>query len=312
MNQILSVDLSEKSRKNKKLSIRAVVIFFCIILILFGSATATIGIYLNINQENNKPVEVVVENTDKPRIDVVKSPYKLTITATSDDNIISSISYKWDDEEETPINGNNQNRLSCEIEIKEGTHKLTITATDDKKQRETLVEQFTGVPKYAPTINLSQDIKLAPDDNKIKIDCESKTIIKEIICYFDNDDEIKEEINQEKGSIFIESKQGPHILTVKVIDENEREYTEEKKIYIPILSITDSEDGESFIIKASDQRGIDKVVIDMNGVRNEENNINSSSYEKSLKLNNGKNLLVVSITNSDGLSTTEGKLKRDN
>ena len=46
MNQILSVEINRNQKKEKKkLSIKSIVIFFCIMLIIFGGATISIGMY---------------------------------------------------------------------------------------------------------------------------------------------------------------------------------------------------------------------------------------------------------------------------
>lgn len=102
---------------------------------------------------NNQEIETTKEFNktpgEKPVITTeIGQDAKLKITATSG-NAIKYITYKWDDEEETKVDAQNETDTTIEIKIdvKRGNHKLTVTAVDVEDNEETITKPFNGVNK---------------------------------------------------------------------------------------------------------------------------------------------------------------------
>ena len=106
MNQILSVENPKNTRKKigrdgNKASIKSVVIFFCIILIIFGISVTALGIYSLNNKDEVPSVDSATRNI---RIDVIQNATELDVDVTSV-NEIAKIEYTWDESEKQEISG---------------------------------------------------------------------------------------------------------------------------------------------------------------------------------------------------------------
>lgn len=295
MNQILSVEINKSKRKeNKKLSIKSIVIFFCIMLIIFGGATASIGLFLQ--SKNNVSSSGITNNNLK--VEAVQGDSETLNITASGENAIDKIIYKWNNEEETQVNGNNQKQMNLDINVPIGNNILKLTVTDVKGNSKTFEKTYVGTVQYKPEIKLSQD------GNILKIACDSEKIIDYISYSFDSEETKTQNISNQNAEIPIEIKNidGEHKLTIIVSNQDGEKYQETKSIYIPKVEIVT--DKEKFIINASDTRTITKVSINLNGEASEKE-INDTTYSDELKLQDGENKLILVVYNSDGLSTTK-------
>lgn len=295
MNQILSVEINKSKRKeNKKLSIKSIVIFFCIMLIIFGGATASIGLFLQ--SKNNVSSSGTTNNNLK--VEAVQGDSETLNITASGENAIDKIIYNWNNEEETQVNGNNQKQMNLDINVPIGNNILKLTVTDVKGNSKTFEKTYVGTVQYKPEIKLSQD------GNILKIACDSEKIIDYISYSFDSEETKTQNISNQNAEIPIEIKNidGEHKLTIIVSNQDGEKYQETKSIYIPKVEIVT--DKENFIINASDTRTITKVSINLNGETSEKE-INDTTYSDELKLQDGENRLILVVYNSDGLSTTK-------
>lgn len=93
---------------------------------------------------------------EKPKIDleVIGNYVKVEVT---DDTEIKYMSYKWNEEEETVIqaDGNNKKIITTQIEVRKGENKLTVKAVDSTGNSWTEDRTYRGVTK--PTIDVGQD-----------------------------------------------------------------------------------------------------------------------------------------------------------
>ena len=298
MNQILSVNMPNKTNnKNKKIAIKPIIIFFCIILLIFGISMIAIGISANIKSGNSKNNDnLFIE--DKPKIQIVQGSSTLNVAVSSEKGV-DKIIYKWNNEDATQINGNNEKTMSVEIKIPLGRNILSITATDKEGVNETFEKEYTGIEEYKPEIILSQK------NNLLNLKCISESAIKYISYHFDQDEEKLEEINNLNGEAFIKIIEGKHTLSVKVVDINERQYEEKKEIYIPILKAKTSVDRKKFTITAEDERGLAKIEVTVNGEKITKD-ISGTSYTEEFELKEGEDRIIVSVTNIDNLSIIKG------
>ena len=102
MNQILSVEMPKKKARKKisggqgnKASTKSVVIFFSVVLIIFGIGLIGVSIYSMLGK-NNQVASKTQNNL--PRIDVTQNATELEIEISCDSQI-SSIEYNWEGKE---------------------------------------------------------------------------------------------------------------------------------------------------------------------------------------------------------------------
>ncbi|MCL2859514.1 MAG: hypothetical protein FWF46_02855 [Oscillospiraceae bacterium] len=87
----------------------------------------------------------------------VGSDSKLEITArTTTSTILSYITYKWDNGDETKINAtDDQTTINATIDIPDGTHTVTVVAVKENGVDATQQGTYTGIKK--PTISVVED-----------------------------------------------------------------------------------------------------------------------------------------------------------
>lgn len=296
MNQILSVDMPKHNNRrkikgeNKKASTKSVVLFFCIVLVVFGLALVGIGVFAMTNspKEVTKPQTVDVY---KPRIDVTQNATELEIEI-SGENEISKIEYSWEDGEKEQIEGNGTNLLETSIVIPSGTKTLNLIVTDINGNTTNYSKEFVG-PNELESVQLTE-----AEGNKIKVLCQETKQISYISYFYDNEAENRQEVNgSNQAEIEIATKEGEHLLTIKVGFADGTVAQKSSKLYVPTATVTT--DGNNFMISAQDKRNITKVTMNFNGQESQED-VNSQNFEKTLPLQNGENRLILTVYNADG------------
>lgn len=298
MNQILSVEMSnnKKRKSSKKASIKSVIIFFCIILLIFGISIIAIGLFSSKEgEEENTTPYTDISTGNKPNIEIVQGTTSLDVTISSTEQI-ANVVYKWNNEEETQVNGNGETTMNLTINIPLGTNILNIVATDINGVEQTFEKEYVGVEQYEPTIELAQE------DNTLKIQVSSEKTIDYISYYFDDQDEKSQVINDVNAEVSIEAIEGEHTLTIIVTNVDGEKFEDTRSIYIPTATVVT--DGTDFIINASDSRGITSININFNG-EEQEVTVNNTEYETRLTLQDGENRIILVVHNSDGLSITK-------
>ena len=117
MNQILSVEMSKskkgsyRNKSSNKADIRTIIIFFCIILILFAAIIGVIAISIMNKKESGETQQGQIISGIQPEINIeIQNETTLNIIVTHDKQL-STISYSWNDPEkveETDIGENNK------------------------------------------------------------------------------------------------------------------------------------------------------------------------------------------------------------
>lgn len=307
MNQILSVEMPKKkskiksSRPNNKASTKSVVTFFCIVLLIFGISLIGISLFSFLGEEKIESSKI---QTDLPRIDVTQNATELEIEieCTSE---ISSIEYKWEDSEPEKIAGNGRKHTELKVDIPSGTNIFTIKVTDSAGGTNEYNKEYVGAKE--PNIT---GFDPSQKEDKIIVTCEENQIIKYMIYSYDDQQEMRKDINNTTGTIEIDKLEGEHNLTIKVGYEDDTVGKLSKKVYAPTIDIgTNGTNTQysKFVIKASDTRTIDKVKINFNGVETEEQ-VNQNEYSKEIDLQPGEpgtNKLIFTVYNKDGISITK-------
>lgn len=318
MNQILSVNNDDNNSggnynnynnygSGKKIEIKAVVIFFGIILIVFGIAIIGIGIK-SIKKEDTANTNVTNttvgnEQSEKPDIAIqIVSETEIKIIVTHNQEI-KTVSYAWNNGEKKEKNGNGGKNIEISnIEVPPGTNTLTVTAIDSEGNENTITREQTS--KERPLI------ELAKEQNAIKVKITSNLEIAYIEYHWDNNQPKKYNINAKKTENTLEVKEaGEHVLYFKAVDSEGNEATKSQKIIAakePEVKVTT--DGENFIIRASDEDQLSKISINLNGQETKVEEINASTYEEKIKAVQGENKLMVTVYNKSGI-VKQAKLK---
>ena len=312
MNQILSVELPKKRTntkrgQNNKASTKSVVTFFCIVLILFALALIGISLFsifkLNNSNDDSKTVNI-------PRIDVSQNATELEVEIACSSEI-SKIEYNWEEKETETVNGNGRNNMSLSIDVPSGNNMFNITVTDIDGRTNSYSKEYTGAK--APNITVFDP---SQEYNKIIVKCEENQIIKYMSYYYDEEQEKTETINNTTGLIKIDSRQGEHLLTIKVGYEDGTVGKKSEKVYASNVAVETNGIGNNytkFIVKASDPRTIEKVKLIFNGVETIEE-VNQNEYTKEIELKPGEpgsNRLEVVVYNKDKMVISKRVMDRN-
>ena len=153
----------------------------------------------------------------------------------------------------------------------------------------------------------SIQIKLAVDGGNIIATVDGENEISFVTYRWDEEDEIREEINSYSKDISIEIPSGQHTLTVTAVDNKNNEETKKqqvKGISKPKINVVRDNEAKTLLVELSDGLGLKNAKIIFNG---QEGEIDlNGEIEKSIRcpLKEGKNTLEVNVTNTEGATET--------
>ena len=300
MNQILSVEMPKTNKRTTrtygsgKASTKSVIIFFSSLLLILGIAMSLLGVFAMFNNKDQK----VIGSGEKPAIDISQNASTLDIDILAK-NEISKVQYRWNNGEFENVSAVGTNSLEFTADIPSGTNTFEIEVTDIKGLTNTYTHQYIGEEA------LEALLEFGDNTNTVKVVCKGENVITNIVYYYDDEQEQKQEINNSTtAEIEVPVNQGEHTLTIRAEYEDGTTKKISKKIYCPVVErVQLSDDGNSFILKASDVSGISKVKINFNGQESEEE-VNSENFEKVLQLQQGENRLILTVYNSEKISIT--------
>ncbi len=300
MNQILSVNT--KSNVNKKMTINSVVIMFTIMLIFFGigtTASGAYGFYKSLSEQMNNDIVILAT---EPQISIDRVSASVINIVVTHDKGISAVMYKINNGNPTQILGDGQLEVKKEVELEEGVSTISITAKD--------VNGVSSTYETTYSVERQATITLGQVDGKIQAAIKNETALKYVEYYWDEDQENGTHIDVENDSqtaeVYIDVLEGEHILNIKVVDIDDKETTKTQKILgdnKPQLNI--KTDGAKFYITASDDQGLEKVEITLNGGETITKEIGTTEYSDSIDLEDVTvNRLIVVVYNVNGLTET--------
>lgn len=311
MNQILDTGeekLRKKVNKTKKvkrvLPVNVIVVFFALGIIILGICMISGSVYAK-----DKINEVVLASA-KPQVDITRNDDDNTVEINVNHvRGIARIAYKWNNDEETVIDGNNRKNISEKIDLIGGENTLTVTITEENGQSVTYEKKYQvgNIPV----------IKLEAVSNGVKLTATSEAKIENIIYNWDEGEEQKIEVGNTSYEGIINAPKGKHILKIKVVDENKMEAKKEQEVVgdtEPTVTVKPQfVDGKvAFVIEASDDEKLEKIEITHNGVAKQTEEINGTTYHKDIIMTTGEtNTLIVTATNLNGLTKTV-RVKFDN
>lgn len=311
MNQILDTgeeNLRKKVNKTKKvkrvLPVNVIVVFFALGIIILGICMISGSVYAK-----DKINEVVLASA-KPQVDITRNDDDNTVEINVNHvRGIARIAYKWNNDEETVIDGNNRKNISEKIDLIGGENTLTVTIAEENGQSVTYEKKYQvgNIPV----------IKLEAVSNGVKLTATSEAKIENIVYNWDEGEEQKIEVGNTSYEGIINAPKGKHILKIKVVDENKMEAKKEQEVVgdtEPTVTVKPQfVDGKvAFVIEASDDEKLEKIEITHNGGAKQTEEINGTTYHKDIIMTTGEtNTLIVTATNLNGLTKTV-RVKFDN
>lgn len=308
MNQILITGeekVKVKAKKEKKLlPVNGIVSFFAISIIILGICMISGSVYAK------DRINEVVEANAKPQVDINRNDDDNTVEINvTHIRGITQIAYRWNEEEETVIDGKNRKNISETIDLIGGKNTLTVAITEENGQ----------TVKYEKTYTVGNipEIKLEAVSNGVKVTATSEVKISYIVYTWDDGEEQKIEAGDTTYEGIINAPKGQHTLKIEVVDANNMKAKKTQVVVgdtEPTLKIKpDYVDGQvAFVIDAEDDEKITKVEITHNGGTKQVIDVNDKTYHKDLIMTTGEtNTLIVTVTNINGLTKTS-RVKFDN
>ena len=298
MNQILSIEAAQKTKKRKKgnnsgpMPIKSVLKIFSITLIIFG-------IFMVGSGSNSMYKNSQIGIATKPTISVTTLSEGEIILKIEHNQALAKLTYNWNEEEEIELNENGKRNVEQSIEIPKGTNVLNVYVEDINGQ----------VSTYQRTYTIEGDITIdiTAEGNNIKISTEAKNGIAYLTYRWDNEEEEKVEVQDYTNETSVEIPKGEHTLTVIAVDYNNQTQTETQKVKgvtKPTLEIK-PEGASNFVIKASDEEGLKKLEITRNGENTQTLDINGDKeFEYKVPIEEGENRLEVTVYNESDLTET--------
>lgn len=337
MNQILLTEepnnKKEKIKKvkgttNNAIDIKKIIIFFSIVIIVFG--ISLVGFYgyrtynnktkgnsvISSSQEQITPLQLSLEKIDlTPEGDEEdKQVQKATIIVSSGVGI-DKIIYSWNDEDEITKTYNGNTSVNEELDVPAGENSLYVKVVDLNGEEKETTTQFS-----IKNIELQPEIETSVINGQLKIVATSQIPLKNIKYSWENDDEIiVEPESDEEISIetTIDVKREKNKITITATDYNgnnkiiSRTFIGKEK---PEITVTKKKDKIHMVV--THYKGIKSIVFEINGktyVYDE----NSSAYDESkteleyyFNLQEGENKIYITATSLE--DTVETIKKRCN
>lgn len=299
MNQILQ---TEKRKEKGPVEIRKIIKFFVVAIIIFAIILIGLGIYYLVT--NNNTIggrDQVIDTT--PNVNITKQEDNILIEVNSK-LVISKIVYRWNDDDDNIIEGENSTSLSKTIDLPYGTNVLNLTVIDINGKETKFQKEYIVEGDGKPVIEL----KLTTD-NKIKITVQDKTDLQYVNYSWNNDEPTKIETNADNKNLIeqiIEIPLGQNTLKVEAVNIGNITSSKElevKGIKPPTLSF--KKQGDYLIIRAEDEIGLKVVDYTLNGQKYQLNYGNKTVIEYKQAIPKGESNMEITAENQDGGKTTK-------
>lgn len=295
MNQILSVENNYKKQKRgnsgNTLEIQSIIKFFAVIMLIFGLCMIGTGSYSMYKDS------VGIASTSKPTITIESTSEKeITLKITHNKNL-SKVSYSWTGGAVNEIDCTDKKSVEQTIEIPTGTNTLTVYASD--------VNGLESNHQRTYTLEGDITIDFEVDGNSIKVLADGKNELSYMTYRWDDEEETRIDINDIQTEQNVEIPKGLHTLTVIVVDVNNQTETKEQEVQgvtKPKLEVG-TDGSANFIIKASDEQGLEKVEFIINETEKYRIYLEGrKELEYAYPLKDGENKLIVTIYNVNGIT----------
>lgn len=306
MNQILSVEIPKKAKKNNgPIELGKILKFFCIAILVFGIFMIGSGSY------SMYQTSKVANLTVKPIIKIEETSATEITIQIKHNKELSKVIYYWEEENPIEIECKGKKKVEKTIQIPTGENKINIQAIDINGQESKFQKAYT--------IEGNISIELKQEENNIKITAEGKEKLSYMTYKWDDEEETRIDINEMKAEQTVNVQKGQHTLTVVVVDINNNKQTKEEIIITskrPKLEVT-TDGSDNFIIKASDEEGIKRIEFIRNETDKNMINLNQvlpleerKEFEYKYPIKKGENKLEVIVYNESGVEQVARVLVR--
>ena len=285
------------SPNGNKANIKIITRVFAIILIVFGLAIIGQSV-MALTSSDNRPKDHPIVSTDKAGKEV-------TINVQTA-KPIKQFEYKWNDGEETVVQGNETQFVSHTIDIPNGNNILKITVEDFYGNKTYYYKQYI----YESTDVSKPTIDIAITGTKLKITASDDTKLS-YLSYKWNDDEekkIEAEENQTEITEEIEVAKGQNKLTIIAVDGEENKTTRTENIIGDTKpEVYVSTEGSNIVITAKDDEGITKISVTVDGQTTDsgESPLNQTEVSATVPVSQGTHTVSATATNVNGLKATK-------
>lgn len=299
MNQILMVE--EKKKKNKKnrlssgpIEIKNIVMFFAIVLIIFGVFFIGQGSYAIYRESKGKNKE------NMPIINLSRVNDTILVQVSSV-NIITNFKYSWQNSEETviPVDGT---YVEETITLPNENSMIYFVIEDEtgraiKYQKQIIVE---GIDMTKPMIDIIDQTK-----GSIKISATDDVKMAYITYQVNDEDEIRidrSEAEDKTINYVLKLERGENKVVVTAVDTSGNIEILEKPIIVSeIPDIRLSQNANILTITIKDTDGVRDVEINLNGTVYAQKDINQKEITLNVPLKEGVNTIKIKVTNANGL-----------
>lgn len=316
MNQILSMQQSQMSgqklpkqkkpkkekqinygRPSDKANIVSIVRVFCVLIILFGLVLvgdATYGIM------NSRPKL-------RDNVNVTANAIGTNVTINAVGSMpIQSLTYRWNQGEETVVQGNGTVELEAVVQIPTGNNILNMSVIDYYGNKSEFQKQYINEQDDSskPTIEISVS------GNMLNITATDETEMSYLTYSWNNGTPTRVDMDTtltDKTVLrtSVEVQKGENTLSIVAVDIDGNTNTRTEKIKganKPTFTVT--ADGTNLVIKAQDEDGISKVEITVDGITSDTGDepLNLKELTATQAITPGEHTVTITVTNINGLS----------
>lgn len=310
MNQILSFENAETSKKQ----INKIIIFFAIIIVIFGIILIAEGVW-GYNKEKEKAVDV-----DRPNVDIIRNGDITTLIINSEIGI-RQIIYYWNDGIENTIEKNSEKDFEIDIETTIGTNDLNLEIIDsdgNSIKYEPIKISYEGLPEEEESweVAITRDktepiISLGANNGKVTINASDNLKMSYVTYSWNGGEETKiTGLSEDEKSLSaeIDVVKGDNTLIVKAYDMAGNVAKVEKEVHGtdgPEIHVR--RENDEIVINVEDEFGITKITYNFNGEEKIIENINEQTYEIRLELIEGENYVIVEAYENNVKKEYRGK-----
>lgn len=311
MNQILSMDPGMgigmgEPKRGGTLEVNTVIKVFAIILIIFGLAVAGLGTFNLINSISGKNKVVAAW----PKFEPYQEGNTLYLTV-SNDQIIDSVSYYWNNGFEKVVQGDQTKNLVVTIDVPTGDNILNLKVKDINGKETPYQNSFKGTvteDTVEPTIELS----ILGSKLNIVAKTTTETPLAYLTYKWNNEQETKVEVSNDNTMIETQTtiSKGENTITITAVKENGVSVTQTKKFVGAVKpTISVNQEGSSVNVVIAHESGVKSANITLNGKKvvltADRFGEDQKSVEFALSLKTGQeNTIVIEATSCDGTTET--------
>lgn len=317
MNQILLTDNDNNKKRNSNKNInrnnsndiKKIIIFFAIVILVFGIAIGGVygyKIYKNSNKEETTNKKLILE--------LEEAEENVRIVAESEAGI-AKIIYTWNEEDVTEIPGNGGQNYEKMLDIPEGENTLNVKLIDVNGQKTEKTMNFSRAQQNSDKITINTSVE---NDGKLKIVATSELPIEYIAYKWNDEEEVKVEA-QNEGDVSIEATtdilRGQNTITITAVDTEGNKNSIEKNFDGRLKPEFDVHiEGNRLYMKISHDMGFEKVEFSVNGAEYvyDENFAGYDAQKQEIEyyfdLVEGENTVIIrAVSNEDTEDTYAGK-----